>query len=63
MSEKEQKEAEKQKIDQVTTWARVKDGRYIVQEKERQIIEIELESEREIGHDLIDVGSSFSLYP
>jgi len=30
---------------------------------ERQIIELELETDKEITHDLIDVGSSLSIYP
>jgi|LauGreDrversion4_2_1035121.scaffolds.fasta_scaffold1604469_2 hypothetical protein len=30
---------------------------------ERQIIEVEIETEKEITHDLIDVGSSLSIYP
>ena len=61
--EKSEKEAEKNKLDQITTFAKVKGGRYIINEAERQIIEIELETERDITHDLIDVGSSFSIYP
>lgn len=62
MSESAEREAEKSKVDHVNTNARVVEGRYLV-EGERQIIELVLDTEREVTHELIDVGSSFSLYP
>lgn len=63
MTESSEREAEKNKVDQVNTYAKVVAGRYLVNSEERQIIELELETEREITHDLIDVGSSLSIYP
>lgn len=63
MSESAEREAEKSKVDQINSQARVKGGRYLINTPERQIIEVEIETEREITHDLIDVGSSLSIYP
>jgi hypothetical protein len=63
LTESAEREAEKSKVDQINSQARVKGGRYLINAPERQIIEVELETEREITHDLIDVGSSLSMYP
>jgi predicted Rdx family selenoprotein len=63
LTESTEREVEKNKVDQVTTWGRVREGRYLVNAPERQIVELEIETERDITHDLIDVGSSLSIYP
>jgi sulfite reductase alpha subunit-like flavoprotein len=63
LTESTEREVEKNKVDQVTTWSRVREGRYLVKAPERQIVELEIETERDITHDLIDVGSSLSIYP
>lgn len=63
MNESTEREIEKNKVDQVTTWGLVREGRYLVKVPERQIVELEIETERDITHDLIDVGSSLSIYP
>lgn len=43
--------------------ANIVSGRYLVQKEGREIIEVKLDFLRDIPRELIDVGSSFSLYP
>lgn len=52
-----------EKVEHLTTFAKVKIGRYLVDEGDRQILEVMMETDKDISSDLIDVGSSFSVYP
>ena len=47
----------------MTTNAKVIGGRFLINHDQRQVIEIEIETEKLISHEVIDVGSSLSLYP
>jgi len=38
-------------------------GRFLINQDKRQVIEIEINTEKPISHEIIDVGSSLSLYP
>lgn len=62
--EEEEEAAQKiSKLDQITTTARVKSGRFLINNDKRQVIEIEIQTDKPISHEMIDVGSSLSLYP
>lgn len=56
-------EPEKKTVEHMTTMAQVVQGRMLIDTEERQVIELELITDKDIPRDLIDVGSSFSIYP
>jgi sulfite reductase alpha subunit-like flavoprotein len=61
--EKEELDKKDSKLDQITTNAKVVGGRFLVKQDKRQVIEIEIQTEKPISHEIIDVGSSLSIYP
>lgn len=53
----------KQEVLHLTTWATLSASKLILDDAGKQVYEITLVTEKDISRDLIEVGSSFSLYP
>jgi len=61
VAQSEEKEApeDKKRVEQMTTQARVVGGQIIINKPDRQVIELEIKTDKEIAKELIEVGSSF----
>ncbi|TNV80606.1 hypothetical protein FGO68_gene3840 [Halteria grandinella] len=53
----------KKTVEHLTAHAIVTGGKFLIDTPDRQVIELELLVDKEVSKDLIDVGSSFSIYP
>jgi hypothetical protein len=47
----------------VSSYAVITGGSLLINRPDKQVIELELQTEKPISSDLIDVGSSFSIFP
>jgi len=63
MTLKQTTEVVKQEVLHQTTWATLSSKKLILESTEKQVYEVELVTDKEVSKSLIDVGSSFSLYP
>lgn len=61
--DKQSTEPEKRVQEHLTTWGKITGGKVLVEEDDRIVLELEFLTEKEVSRELIDVGSSFSVYP
>lgn len=54
---------EEKRVEHLTTWAHIKEGRYLIKEAEKEVVELVIKTEKAVSKELIEAGSSFSIYP